>query len=152
MLLPGQNTTATRWFRIVALAGSVLLGAAAFGASTAFRGQPAASAPVQARTEATEARDVTREFFRTLNAGSYERTCGLLAAEYYRRKGIPNESRCVLGLRVGFMSSPHIFIRITGVSVEDDRAVVHAIANGAPGMVTLVRDQGRLKILAMDGG
>lgn len=134
----------------VAIAGSLLVVVTTLTVSLAVGAAPSARAEVQrAPAEAREARSVTSEFFRTLNQLRYGRTCELLATAYYERNRVPNKRHCAMGLRVGFMS-PRIFVRITGVSVEGDRAVVRATANGAPGIITLVKEEGRFKILSME--
>lgn len=99
----------------------------------------------------TEARSVATEFFRTINARRYAQTCDLLSAAYFERYHIPSKEHCATGLRIGFMWSQEIRFRITGVTVEADRVVVRSLADGVPGRILLVREEGRLKILALEG-
>jgi len=54
--------------------------------------------------------------------------------------------------RVEFVWSSRIEFRIGKVVREGDRLVVQAVADGAPGRIVLVREDGSLKILAVDGG
>jgi hypothetical protein len=104
------------------------------------------SASAEARAAAT----VTM-FFRSINARHYARTCELMSVRFYRENHVPTKERCVLGLRVGFMWSPSIRFRIIGVLVDGRRAVVTAIANGAPGRIVLVDDHGSFRILSVSG-
>jgi hypothetical protein len=98
-----------------------------------------------------EARSVATEFFRTINRRQYEQTCDLLSAAYFERYRIPSKEHCVTGLRIGFMWSQAIRFRITRVIVEADRVVVRSIADGVPGRIVLVREEGVLKIFAIQG-
>lgn len=100
---------------------------------------------------ATEARAVATEFFRTINARQYEQTCDLLSAAYLERYQIPSKEHCAIGLRIGFMWSQEIRFRLTGVTVEPDRVVVRSLADGVRGRILLVREEGRLKILDIEG-
>lgn len=97
------------------------------------------------------ARQAAREFFRTINARHYEQTCDLLAAQFYRVNHIADRARCALALRIGFTWGPSYRFRIVGVHVDGRRAVVEAVANGAPGQVALVEEQGRFKVVSVEG-
>ena len=134
-------------FRII-LAGLVAVSSAAvvLAVSSAVLGS-------DRRVSAEEqARAVASELFQTINDRRYARTCALLSAEYYRRNRVPDRRACALGLRIGFLWSNEIRFRVTGVSVEGDRAVVRALADGIPGSVLLVREGGRFKVLALESG
>src|SRR5262249_19091094 len=91
----------------------------------------------------TRAAAVAQAFFRSINARRYAETCDLLSARFYRDSHVQNKARCALGLRIGFTWAQAIRYRIAGVSVEGDRAVVSAIANGAPGQIVLIEEHGR---------
>jgi hypothetical protein len=113
----------------------------ALGAAPAF---PATGASLEAR-----ARAVVGEFFRTINAREFGRTCDLMSARFYKENHIPNRKRCVLGLTVTFTNTATIHVRILGVRREVDQVVVKALANGAPGTIVVVREAGGLKILSV---
>jgi hypothetical protein len=55
----------------------------------------------------------------------------------------------VIGLTVGFATSPHVFFRILGVRPEGDRAIVRTLANGAPGRMVLVKEAGSFRVLSV---
>ena len=97
------------------------------------------------------ARQTATEFFQTIDARRYERTCDLLAAEFYRENHVPDKARCALALRIGFTWAPSYRFRIVGVRVEGDRAVVEALANGAPGQIVLVEEHGQFKVVSLEG-
>lgn len=97
------------------------------------------------------ARQAAREFFQTIDARQYDRTCDLLAADFYRQNHVPDRARCALALRIGFTWAPSYRFRIVGVRVDGERAVVEALANGAPGRVVLVEEHGRFKVVSVRG-
>ena len=122
------------------LAGLVL---AALGLGIAF----AASA---GRSSAeTQARVVVGEFFQTINARRFARTCDLLSSRFYRENHVPDRRHCVLGLSVGFAMSPSVRFRIVDVRTEGDLTIVQALANGAAGRIVLVRETGGFKVLSV---
>ena len=98
-----------------------------------------------------EARGVTVAFFRSINVRRYDKTCRLLSNGYYRKYRIPSRRHCVAGLRIGFMWSQEIRFRITDIDANRVRAIVTAVADGAPGRVVLVRERGRFKVLELEG-
>ena len=103
------------------------------------------------RSVEARARAVVSEFFQTINARQFGKTCDLMSARFYRQNHIPDRKHCVLGLTVGFTNSPTLFFRILGVRRQGDGAIVRTLANGAPGKIVLVRESGQLKILKLDG-
>jgi hypothetical protein len=104
-----------------------------------------ASAGAANRKRAAEARAVTLALFRTLNERRYARTCALLVA------GVRDPERCALGLRVGFVWSQEVRATITRVRVRPDGVVVSALAGGVPGRVVLTQQNGRLRVLRLEG-
>jgi hypothetical protein len=97
-----------------------------------------------------EARNVTVAFFRSINERNYEQTCRLLSKAYYKKYRIPSRRHCVAGLRIGFMWSQEIRFRITDIDADRDRAIVTAVADGAPGRVILIRERGSFKVLELE--
>jgi hypothetical protein len=97
------------------------------------------------------ARSTAREFFQTINARHYERTCELMSARFYREQHVPDQARCVLALRIEFTWAQSFRFRILGIRLEGPRAIVRAVANGAPGRVVLLEEAGRLKVLSVRG-
>lgn len=124
------------------LSGLALVGSTGFVASPLLAARPSVVA---------EARNVATEFFRSINARDYERTCSLLSAGYYERHKLQSKRDCALGLRVGFTWAQEIRFRLTGVRRTGDRLVVEAIADGASGSLVLVPEHGRLRILSVNG-
>jgi hypothetical protein len=102
-------------------------------------------------SEEALARATVGQFFQTINARQYMRTCDLLSVGYYRSYKLLNKERCALGLRIGFMWSEEIHYRITSVDVSGGRAVVETLADGVPGQIVLVPEGGGLKVLAVQG-
>jgi hypothetical protein len=98
-----------------------------------------------------EARGVTVAFFRSINERRYDRACRLLSKAYYKKYRIPSRRHCVAGLRIGFMWSQEIRFRITDIEADRERAIVSALADGAPGRVVLIRERGRFKVLELQG-
>jgi hypothetical protein len=126
------------------LAGVVAgLAAAVLGLGLAFSGSGHGPSP-----EAM-ARQTAREFFQTIDARRYDRACNLLAAQFYRENHVPDKARCALALRIGFTWAPSYRFRIVGVRVDRNRAVVEALANGAPGEVMHVKEHGWFKVVSV---
>src|SRR5262249_40012574 len=131
--------------RRIALAGA----AAMFALAT-----PSAGAiPATAKTNAiaARARIVAAEFFRSQNERRYDDLCGLLSSGFYKNHALRNQRTCAAVTRVAFVWSLRIEFRIGKVVREGDRFVVQAVADGAPGRIVLVRQDGSLKILAVEG-
>lgn len=97
------------------------------------------------------ARRTALEFLDSINARRFERTCRLLSARFYRENHVPDKARCVLALRIGFTWAPSFRFRILGVHVDGHRAIVRAVASGAPGKIVLVEEAGRLRVLSVRG-
>ena len=97
-----------------------------------------------------EARRVTTAFFRSINDRHYDRACRLLSRAYYKKYRIPSRRHCVAGLRIGFMWSQEITFRITDIDADRERAIVTAVADGAPGRVVLIRERGAFKVLELE--
>lgn len=111
----------------------------------------AASGNDSVATEA-QARSVAVEFFRSQNERRYDDTCRLLSRGFYRTHALRDRQTCTAVMRVAFVWSGKIVFRIGPVARERDRLVVHAVADGAPGRIVLVREDGSLRILAVQGG
>ena len=107
-----------------------------------FRGAPA---PADAQVR-TEAKRVTSRFLTALDQGRYKQACALLAKQFYLRHHVPGRLQCATGLAMG-MGGTAVRFRITGVDVHGKSAEVHAVVDGDPGIVVLVRESGSLRIL-----
>jgi hypothetical protein len=108
-----------------------------------FGGRGASSSDLQARREAKR---VTTRFLSALDHGQYGKACSLLARQFYRRHHVPGRKQCVAGLRIG-MEGSAVKFRITGVEAKRNSASVHAVVDGSPGTVTLVRESGSFRVL-----
>ena len=111
---------------------------------------PSAATAAPRLSAEAEARNVTVAFFRSINERNYEKACRLLSTAYYKKYRIPSRRHCVAGLRIGFMWSQEIRFRITEIDADRDRAIVTAVANGAPGRVILIRERGGFKVLELE--
>lgn len=105
--------------------------------------------PASATTVA-EAKRVTARFLTALDRGRYEQACTMLARQFYRRNHVVDREHCIVGFKVG-MGGTAVKFRITGVRAHGDRVSVHAIVDGAPGTVELVREGSRFRVLACRG-
>ena len=111
----------------------------------------AGSGRASGATEA-QARSVAVEFFRSQNERRYDDTCRVLSRGFIRTHALRDRQTCTAVMRVAFVWSGRIEFRIGDVSREADRVVVHAVADGAPGRLVLVREDGALRILAVQDG
>ena len=95
------------------------------------------------------ARSTAREFFESINARHYDRTCALMSARFYSDNHVPDRERCVLALRIGFTWSQPFRFKILNVRFRGSRAIVAALANGAPGRIVLVKEADRFKVVSV---
>jgi hypothetical protein len=108
-----------------------------------FGTHAASSADAQARREAER---VTTKFLSALDAGRYSQACSLLATQFYLRHHVPGRRQCAAGLRIG-MAGSAVKFRITGVDAKQNSARVHAVVDGAPGTLILIRESGSFRVL-----
>ena len=131
------------WFKSVLVATStVSCAAVVLGMGFGIRASHAA-VDVQA---GREAKRVTVTFLSALDHGRYSQACSLLARQFYRSHHVPGPKQCVAGLRIG-MAGSAVKFRITSVDARRNSARVHAVVDGAPGVVTLVRESGSFRVL-----
>jgi len=97
------------------------------------------------------ARRITVSFFHALDHGRWSQACSMLAQQFYRRNHVPDRRHCISGFRVG-MGGWAVKYRIGKIDATTDSATVHAVVDGDPGSVMLVREKGRLRVLALRGG
>lgn len=136
----------TRWIATVAAAAVLSgFGTSGVGGSTAESGANDVALAVQAR-------HVAAEFFQSQNERRYEDLCGLLSRGFYETHALRDRRTCAAVSRVAFVWSSKIEFRIGKVVREGDRLAVQAVADGAPGLIVLVGEDGSLKILAVDVG
>ena len=100
----------------------------------------------------TQARIAAVEFFRSQNERRYDDTCRLLSRGFYKTHALRDRQTCTAVMRVAFVWSGKIVFRIGSVAFEGDRVVVQAVADGAPGRIVFVRENGALRIVAVQGG
>ena len=103
-------------------------------------------------TTEAQARSAAIEFFRSQNERRYEVTCRLLSLGFISTHALRDRQTCTAVMRVAFVWSGRIVFRIDDISREADRVVVHALADGAPGRLVLVREDGALRVLAVQDG
>ena len=128
----------SRWTAIAAIS---TLGVLGIGARVLTSGH--------AEATAARARSVAVEFFRSQNERQYDRTCALLSRGFYTSHRLPDAQTCVALLRISFMWSGPIEFRLGAVARVRGGFIVRAIADGSPGHIVLVREDGDLKILAV---
>ena len=129
--------------RIRSLVGAAILASAALGSAV-----PSAAAAGGRPAEA-EARKVVRQFFQTLNNRQFAKTCDLMSRRFYRENHVQSKRRCVLGFAATFTNTAIVHFRIVSIRRDHAQVTVRAVANGAPGSIVLVREDGRLKILSL---
>ena len=95
------------------------------------------------RVTTAEARSVAVEFFRSQNERRYDDTCALLARGFYKSHALRDRRTCSAVIRVVFVWNGKIDFRIGTATREGSHVVVQAVADGAPGRIVLVREQGR---------
>jgi hypothetical protein len=122
----------------LAILASAALGFAAPGVA-ADSGRPAA----------VEAQQVVHRFFQTLNDRQFAKTCDLMSRRFYRANHVQSKRRCMLGLAATFSNTATIHFRVVSIRSDHGRTIVRVLANGAPGTIVLVREDGRLKILSI---
>jgi hypothetical protein len=108
-----------------------------------FAGPGASHASADANAAA---RRVTVRFFHALDQGRFGQACTMLSQQFYRRHHVPDRKHCVAGLKVG-MGGTAVKVRIDGVKATGQTAVVHAVVDGSPGTVQLIRESGRFLVL-----
>jgi hypothetical protein len=111
----------------------------------------AAGRPVAA-VVAAEARSVAVEFFRSQNERRYDDTCRILSRGFIASHGLRDRRTCAAVMRVEFVWNLRIDFRIGTITNEGDRVVVRAVVDGTRGRLVLVRENGSLRILAVQGG
>ena len=111
----------------------------------------AGDVPAASQTIATEARGVAVEFFRSQNERRYDDTCRLLSNGFLRSHGLRDRRTCAAVMRVAFVWSEKIDFRIGSVTNAHGRVVVDAVADRAPGRLVLGREDGELRIFAVEG-
>lgn len=117
----------------VSTCAAVVLGMGFGGSGLAAQASPQA---------AKEAKRVTVRFFTALDQGRWNQACSLLAREFYRRHHVPDKRHCIVGFTIG-MSGTAVRYRIGRVEAKGDKVVVHAVVDGAPGTVQLVKEKRR---------
>jgi len=105
-----------------------------------------------ARATEAQARSLAIAFFRSQNDRRYEVTCRLLSLGFIRTHALRDRQTCTAVMRIAFVWSGRIDFRIGTVTREADRVVVHALADGTPGRLVFVREDGALRILAVQDG
>jgi hypothetical protein len=132
-----------RWPLIATLAAASAVGTAGLGGTLTLSGSSEATA--------LQARAVAVEFFRSQNERRYDDTCRLLSNGFLRSHGLRDRRTCAAVMRVAFVWSEKIDFRIGSVTNAHGRVVVDAVADRAPGRLVLGREDGELRIFAVEG-
>ena len=105
-----------------------------------------------ARATEAQARSLAIAFFRSQNDRRYEVTCRLLSRGFIRSHALRDRQTCTAVMRVVFVWSGRIDFRIGSVTHDRNRVVVNGLADGAPGRLVFVPEDGALRILAVQDG
>ena len=135
----------TRWLTTLA-AAAVLSGFGTFGA-----GGPMVASGANDVAFATQAQHVATEFFQSQNERRYDDLCALFSRGFIRAHALRDRRTCAAVTRVAFVWNLKIDFRIGKLVRVGDHYAVQAVADGAPGLIVLVREDGGLKILAVEG-
>ena len=121
------------------------------GFGTSGLGGPMAASGANDVALAVQARHVAVEFFRTQNERRYDDLCRLFSRGFIRTHALRDRRTCAAVVRAASVWNAKIEFRIGRVVPEGDRFAVQAVADGAPGRIVLIREDGGLKILAVEG-
>jgi len=120
------------------------------GFGTSWAGGPIASG-ANGVAFAVQAQHVAFEFFQSQNDRRYDDLCGLLSRGFIRSHALRDRRTCAAVTRVAFVWNAKIDFRIGKLVRVGDHFAVQALADGAPGLIVLVHEDGTLKILAVEG-
>ena len=134
-----------RWLATLA-AAAVLSG---FGTSGA--GGPMVASGSNDVAFAVQAQHVAFEFFQSQNERRYDDLCALFSRGFIRAHALRDRRTCAAVTRVAFVWNGKIDFRIGKLVRSGGHFAVRAVADGAPGLIVLVREDGSLKILAVEG-
>jgi hypothetical protein len=134
-----------RWWTAIGVVAAVSI-----LATVAIAGRLSPTRPAHPNVTA-QARSAATEFFRSQNERRYASTCQLLSDGFIKSHALRDRRTCTAVMRVAFVWSGKIDFRIGRVTQEGDRVVVRAVADGAPGRLVLVTEDGALRILAVEG-
>ena len=135
----------TPWLTTLA-AAAVLSG---FGTSGV--GGPVVASGANDVAFAVQAQHVATEFFRSQNERRYDDLCALFSRGFIRSHALRDRRTCAAVFRVVSVWNEKIDFRIGKLVRVGDHFAVQAVADGAPGLIVLVREDGSLKILAVEG-
>ncbi len=121
------------------------------GFGTSDVGGPMAASGANDVAFAVQAQRVAVEFFRSQNERRYDDLCALFSRGFIRAHRLRDRRTCAAVTRVEFVWNLKIDFRIGKLVRLGDRYAVQAVADGAPGLIVLVREDGSLKILAVEG-
>jgi hypothetical protein len=99
---------------------------------------------------AAQAQRVAFEFFQWQNERRYDDLCALFSRGFIRAHALRDRRTCAAVTRVAFVWNAKIDFRIGKLVRVGDHFAVQAVADGAPGLIVLVREDGSLKILAVE--
>jgi hypothetical protein len=100
---------------------------------------------------AVQAQHVAFEFFESQNERRYDDLCALFSRGFIRAHALRDRRTCAAVTRVAFVWNGKIDFRIGKLVRAGGHFAVQAVADGAPGLIVLVREGGSLKILAVEG-
>jgi len=134
-----------RWTALGAVVVAVALGTVGIG-GTIWAGRKNDFSATEA-----QARSIAVEFFRSQNERRYNDTCHVLANGFIRSHRLRDRRTCAAVMRIAFVWSGKIAFRIGSITQSAGHVVVSAVADQSPGRLVLVRENGALRILAVEG-
>ena len=106
--------------------------------------------------ETAEARAtaVAQRFFAAMDDRRWDDVCELLSHDFHERNNLTNEKVCFMALHLGFTLRENFEFRMGEVERKGPDVLVHATADGEPGVIRLVREDGAFRVdsLAAEAG
>jgi len=121
------------------------------GFGTSDFGGPMAAPGANGIAFAVHAQHVAFEFFQSQNERRYDDLCALFSRGFIKAHALRDGRTCAAVARIEFVWNLKIDFRIGKLVRVGDHFAVEAVADGAPGRIVLVRENGSLKILAVEG-
>jgi hypothetical protein len=121
------------------------------GFGTSGAGGPMAASASNDVAFAVQAHQVAFEFFQSQNERRYDDLCALFSRGFIRAHALRDRRTCAAVTRVEFVWNLKIEFRIGKLVRVGGHFAVEAVADGAPGLIVLVREDGNLKILGVEG-
>lgn len=104
----------------------------------------------EAGASTARATAVARQFFRAMDDRRWDDVCTLLSHGFHERNNLTNERVCFLALHLGFTLRENVVFRLESVERSGEAVLVHALADGAPGVIRVIPEDGAYRIDSLD--